>query len=126
MYTTYSATRPYIHYIYTIYSTKTPLCTGSPFIWAHGFVHPLALEVLDKEKSSGAGGRTEPEPALVQAPKVATTSVLQVRSRGCFTESSGCSGPFKVVFWDFGPEGGDYERSAGPESWVFRVFFRMF
>merc|ERR1719359_1944444 len=38
----------------------------------------LGGTVLDKEKSSGAGGRTEPEPALVQAPKVATTSVLQV------------------------------------------------
>merc|ERR1719359_2777556 len=39
----------------------------------------LGGTVLDKEKSSGAGGRTEPEPALVQAPpKVAVTTMVQV------------------------------------------------
>jgi len=34
--------------------------------------------VLEKEKSSGAGGRTEAEPALVQAPKAAATTMVQV------------------------------------------------
>merc|ERR1719327_1578737 len=39
----------------------------------------LGGTVLEKEKSSGAGGRTEPEPALVQeAPKLAVTTMVQV------------------------------------------------
>ena len=40
----------------------------------------MAPEVLEKEKSSGAGGRTEAEPALVEeAPaKLAVTTMVQV------------------------------------------------
>merc|ERR1719327_335642 len=39
----------------------------------------LGGTVLEKEKSSGAGGRTEPEPALVEeTPKLAVTNMVQV------------------------------------------------